>query len=363
MNKSFFAILLTLLAAGACKTTDRFRVTPLGYEPLERLENKLYALPQSHLKIGVTYERTVHIPGPYRDYALKLLGIENVVKNRSETWHITDVQSSVFTGMDPDHFYSLSVLEGTWDREEFSRLNNQGMIITELSDHPVERTLPGEIPANPQPVVFKDVTMESNVELVKETIYKTILTDTSFEKVPMVSEQLERKTLEKKAEEAARLILELRSDRYFVSAGLLDPYPQDFDLATSLDRMDKLEEAYLSLFTGKTFTQRFYREYHITPPGSGSVPDNWPLDAFSQQQGFDAREGEGKPLEVTLSPTGETRSIQNLMPQLPEEDRENRIYYRIPETCILGIRHGEITLHEKRLDIFQLGGMVHIQVR
>ena len=363
MNKSFFVILLILLAASACKTTDRFQVTPLGYEPVERLENTIYALPKTHLKIGVIYERTVHIPGPYRDYALKLLGIEGVVKKRSETWHISDVQSSSFTGMDPEHFYSLSLLEGNYNRQEFASLSKQGMIITELSDPPVERTLPGEIPANSEQVVFEDVTMESNVELVKETIYKTILTDTSFEKVPMVSEQLERKTLEKKAEEAARLILELRSDRYYVSAGLLDPYPKDFDLATSLDRMDKLEEAYLSLFTGKTFTQRFYREYHVTPPGSGPVPDTWPLDAFSLQQGFDSPEGEGNPLEVTLSPTGETRSIQNLMPQLPEEERENRIYYRIPETCILSIRHGETILHEKRLDLFQMGGMVHIQVR
>ncbi len=77
---------LLLMMIGSCTAPNRFIVTNLGYEPEEMKESVVYALPKNSLKVSLTYEKNVIIPGPYADYALKLLGIENVPKKRSQDY-------------------------------------------------------------------------------------------------------------------------------------------------------------------------------------------------------------------------------------------------------------------------------------
>lgn len=194
-------------------------------------------------------------------------------------------------------------------------------------------------------------------------MYKTILTDTSFIRVPVVSEQLERKTMEKKAEEAAKLILEIRSDRYYLAAGIVDPFPQNFELSTALNELDELEEKYLSLFIGKSYIQSFYREYYIVPEGSIET-EEFSLDTFSSETGFySAGSDSGKELLLEINPEGKTRSLRNLLPQQPEESVFNKLYYRMPEIAIVNLYEGEDLIHKERLTIFQSGALVNILSR
>ncbi|MEX0981386.1 MAG: DUF4831 family protein [Bacteroidales bacterium] len=345
---------LTMVFVVSCSTPSRFIVTGLGYEPSETVESVIYALPQTGLKVRLTYQKDILIPGPYADYAQKMLGIEGVRKDRSEKYTIQIVLVEPYTEPDGKAFYTVNSLEGQPDIELMRRAESNKLILrgnyvtdTDIAVHSARK--------NDNGIFFKDVTMHSNVEMQEHTIYKTLITDTSFVRVPLTTQQMERKTLEKKAEEAAKLILEIRSDRYYLSAGLVDPLPAGFDLKAAMDGLDRLEEEYLSLFIGKSYSEEFLKEYYRVPEGS-IAEERFKLDHFSASKGIVA--AEGNPIELVIAPSGNSRSFKNLLPQEPEPDVYNRIYYRIPEICDVSVIHSGRTLCSKRTSIYQSGALI-----
>lgn len=344
----------TMLFIISCSTPGRFIVTGLGYEPKEAVESLIYALPQTGLKVGLNYQKDIFIPGPYADYAQRMLGIEGVKKVRSEKFTIQGAAIDPYTEPDGNAFYTLSILQGEidtglihWAESKLLILRGNFFMNTNVSVHSVKDGGNG--------VLFKDVTMQPNVEMQEHTIYKTLITDTSFVRVPVTTRQMEKKTLEKKAEEAAKLILEIRSDRYYLAAGLVDPLPAGFDLKNAMEGLDRLEEQYLSLFIGKSFSADFLKEYYIVPEGL-VAEERFVLDRFSTGRGLVAEEGEE--VELIIKPVGNSRSFKNLLPQAPEPESYNRLYYRIPEICDVTVMQAERPLSRKRISIYQTGVLV-----
>lgn len=356
--RRIFLALLPLLLAVACSVPNRFLVTGVGYEPQENNSTMVYALPRTGLKVHIDYQKNVFIPGPYADFAQRQLGIEGVGKKRSEEWRIVGASLESTTEPDLTRIYSIAGIEGTPDQSVVDWAEQSGLILRgNYSINTAIGTYAGQ--KDPGGVMFKDVTMEPNEEMKEETIYKTLITDTSFVRVPVTTEQMERKTIERKAEEAARLILEIRSDRYYLAAGLVDPLPADFDMETAMESLDKLEEDYLSLFIGKSSTEHISREYFIVPEGSLET-ERYSLDLFSEGQGIGT--AEAQPVELVIAPAGDARSLRNLMPQEPEAELYNHFYYRIPEICAVAVVYGQKELAKNRVSIYQSGALVREKV-
>ncbi|MCF8227072.1 MAG: DUF4831 family protein [Bacteroidales bacterium] len=359
MRRSYIIIPSLMMFVMACTVPGRFLVTDLGFEPEGTEESCVYTLPRTTLKVTVQYQHELFIPGPYADYAQRLLGIEDVQKNREESFTVKDVVISRFVEPDLEKVFSLNMIQGEVNDDFLHWADNNDLIIRENynSEIPIKVYSSGKGSTG---ILYKDVTMESNMEMKKETIYKTIITDTSFVRVPVTTEQMEMKTIGKKAEEAAKLILEIRSDKYYVAAGLIDPFPDNFDMKTSLEGLDQLEEAYLSLFIGKSFAESFVKEYLVSPEGL-SESESYELDMFNFQKGI--TEDEGEPLMLEIVPQGNATSYRNLLPQEPEEDSYNRFYFRIPEVCNVSVYLSEQVLCKKRMTIFQAGPLVNQKVK
>lgn len=339
----------------SCSVQQRFVVSKLGYEPPEVVSSEIYILPRSVIKAGIEYEHILFIPGPYALYAQRMLGIEGAEKERSESYSLTNVELMNYTEIDDEHQYSINLLDGELDNNLLLNLEKSGYIHRAPLKDDIQIDLPYK-PGQPYRVLYDDVTMESNVELKQQTIYKTIITDTSFVRVPVTSQQMERKTLEKKAEEAAKLILEIRSDRYFLAAGLVDPFPDNFDMNTALEALDRLETEYLSLFIGKTFKEQIRKEYIVDP--SGSIGEEvLKLDLFSPSKGLGTEDGSA--INLVIRNESNAQSLRNLLPQQPEESGSNRIYYRIPGRCTLSVEFEGEKLHQSRMNIFQAGALVN----
>ncbi|MDF1571313.1 MAG: DUF4831 family protein [Bacteroidales bacterium] len=353
-----FLVLLPILFTVACSTPNRFLVTGVGYEPQENNSILIYALPKTGLKIHIDYRKEVFIPGPYADYAQRQLGIEGVRKVRSETWHIDGARIESTTEPDFSRIYSLAGVEGVPDMGIVDWAEQNNLIVR--GDYRISTgisTISGQ--DGQEGLLFTDVTMEPNMEKKEQTVYKTLITDTSFVRVPVTTEQMERKTIERKAEEAARLILEIRSDRYYLSAGLVDPLPADFDMETAMSGLDRLEEEYLSLFIGKSYTEQLSKGYFLLPSGS-LEPERYSLELFSEALGIGAPEG--TPVELVITPAGDARSLRNLLPQEPEAALYNHFYYRIPETCDVSLSYNAQELARKRISVFQSGALVNEKV-
>lgn len=356
--KHTILLILSVLFVSACTAPNRFLVTGVGYEPQEKNSALVYALPKTGLKVQLDYRREVFIPGPYADYAQRQLGIEGAGKERTETWYIGGARLESTTEPDLSRLYSLSGVEGSPNTKIVEWAEQHDLVVR--GDYRINTTI-GTVsePKGTDDVLFTDVTMEPNTEKKEQTIYKTLITDTSFVRVPVTTEQIERKTIERKAEEAARLILEIRSDCYYLSAGLVDPLPADFDLATAIAGLDRLEAEYLSLFIGKFSVEHFSKEFYLVPAGS-LEPERYAIAYFSDAYGLD--DTEGTPVELVITPAGDARSLRNLLPQEPEAGLYNHFYYRIPETCDIALFHNGQELARKRIAVFQSGALVSEQV-
>lgn len=348
-----FIIGITL--AASCSTPGKFIVTDLGYEPQEAMQTMIYALPLTGLKVTVNFQRDLFIPGPYADYAERMLGISGVRKERIEKHSIIGFDVQDYVEPDPERFFTLSILEGSSAVNSLNWAQENGLILR--GNYDVNSSAQFQLPEAFSPSLFyTDVTMEPNVEMKEMTLFKTIITDTSFIEVPVTSQQMERKTVEKKAEEAAKLILEIRSDRYYLAAGMIDPLPDNYDIKTALDKLDELEQKYLSLFIGKSVVERYQKGYLVIPKGEMEI-ENYVLDGFTESSGI-VNKIKDNNINLTIRSDNNSGSLRNLLPQMPESSVYNVFYYRIPAVCAIEMIHGGTVIYKKRQSIYQSGALV-----
>jgi hypothetical protein len=302
------------------------------------------------------------VPGPYWEYAEKYLGLKEVVKTKSSQWDIWDVTIGQHQELDPQHFYSLNVLEGELKEGSLLPFLEQGIVLT------VTQTIHESVKGNGLQstsrdnfVRYDDLGVSNNFEERTETMYKTIVTDTAFVEVPVQRTVVEQKSSATKAKEAADFLLELRTRRFEMLTGEYEVYPDGEAMGASIQKLDEMEAAYLSLFTGKTITRVMKRTWFIEPE-AGTETSSYPLDYFSNQLGFvPAQMNEGEALEVVISPMGKTIRIggyfsANSVP-------ENALLYRIPDLAELKVMLGEQALTTHRITIYQSGNLITAPVR
>lgn len=348
-----------MIAGCATPKALQVQVTPLGDEPAQVLERYMYALPQTVLKIEIVYEEVSSVPGPYWEYAEKYLGIAEIIKQKSSYWQIHDVVTTPHMELDPQHFYSLSVLEGESGGNYLDPFLEKGIVMdgTELIQEELKGT--GLLSSlNNQTLRYVDLGVYANFEERTETMYKTLVTDTSFVKVPVQRTVVEQKSFAMKAKEAADFLLEIRTRRFEMLTGEYEVYPDGEAMAAAINKLDQLEESYLSLFTGKTISRMEKRAYFIVPE-SGSTPSQYHLGMFSNQLGFVPDElMEGMALVVKIEPMGKTNRPGSSFDRSNERDPYNKLYYRLPDMVDLNVVLGSEVLSKQRISIFQSGAVI-----
>jgi len=352
-------LLAMVMAISGCATSTRIRVMPLGMEPEVEGKKYFYALPRTVLKVEVTCLEEKQVPGPYWEYADKLLGIKEVIRQPSAGWEILDVHISGHSEADPGHLYTIHLFEGALRQEALQRFMEKGVLLdgTEM----VEESIGGPGLASGwegDHSGYVDLGVEGNFEVRKETMYKTLVTDTSFVSVPVDRTIVEQKTVIRKAEEAAEFILQIRTSRFEMLTGLYEAFPQGEAMSAAIDRIDRLEESYLSLFTGKNLRKVHRRSYFLVPE-SGSSPTEYRLGMFSGQLGF-VPEGlmEGLPLIIRMAPQGKGAVSETAFSPSPVVYDDNLLYYRLPDVVELKVELGDQLLKEERISIFQAGRSV-----
>ncbi len=360
MKKTVLYIAALIILAGCATTTPlELQVTPLGKEPSDAKQHYIYALPQTVLKVKVSYMEAQSIPGPYVDYAEKYLGIVEVVKQKSSTWKIHDVAVEPFTELDPRHYYSLNVLEGVFSAEALNPLLEKGIVLegTE-SVHEVAQGSGLLSSQQADYLKYVDRGVYTNFEERSETMYKTIVSDTAFVQVPFQRTVVEQKSPAMKAREAADFLLELRLRRFEMLTGEYEVYPDGEAMAAAINKLDQLEESYLSLFTGKTVTRLLKKTWFIVPE-TGSEASRYPLEMFSEQLGFVPAElMEGLPLEVKIDPMGKTATPASYFPNANTVAEKNALFIRIPDVALLKVMLGSEVLSEQRISIYQSGALI-----
>jgi len=215
------------------------------------------------LMIHIDYTITTRSAGPYANYAYKYLGLMNVATEDSISATISSIQISSKQEADPE-FYYRAKFSCNFPVSVIRDLSSKGFIYDPLhSDYsPVS---PSALPSGNQTSSFRDLSVKNFYYEQTDTLYKIILRDSVFVRLPVLKNSLHTKNSDEKAREAADLIIRLRNQRLNL---LVPEDPEDMDNIPAevlLKHIDQMEERYLTLFTGITRTEKRSELFCVIP--------------------------------------------------------------------------------------------------
>ncbi|MCF8374692.1 MAG: DUF4831 family protein [Bacteroidales bacterium] len=357
-NKYFtVAILLSSLFAISC---SNYRIYNLNDAPCIEIEDHglIYALPKTVLRVEVETRKVEYKAGSYASYAEKYLGIQNVPKKDSIAWYISDVQISSYAVPDSGHYYYIESDHPT--QSDFLQLSQQGLIVSINSpvDEQVDETntdlflnkvFNKSIKHTQLPV------MDAQTERI-DTTFRTIVTDSSFLRIPVLHKQQVNKTMEEKASEIADLILELREEKVALITGDINKFPDGDALGIIISEFKKIEDQYLPLFTGTQSEQVVRSVYDFTPSLQNQKSNNV-LFRFSPHKGILSNTDlSGVPVMVVASDQRYTKNVESFIQHKDTiVEKAKGLFYRIPEEAVVQIVEDSKVIASKRIQLAQYG--------
>ena len=318
----------------------------------------VYALPKTVLRIEMEVTMQELKPGPYAAYAAKYLGISNVPRTDSVVWFISDIHIESYSEPDPDHYYCVESDKSVVS--DMINLSKQGLIVAingnadysetdSKTDLFLNQVFNKPIELSQLPV------MDAQTERI-DTTYRTIFTDSTFMRIPVMRKQQVNKSLEEKAEEIAGLILELREEKVALLTGDINEFPDGEALSIILHEFKEIEEQYLPLFTGSRSEQVIKAVYEFTPTSENQKSKNI-LFRFSPQNGILSNTDlSGIPVLVEVENQDYTTNFGDFI-QYKDSLLENAggLYFRIPDKAIVRIVQDDKVIATKKLQVAQYG--------
>ena len=303
----------------------------------------------------IQIEKETFIPGPYNKFAFPQLGITETRDEFSERWDLGSVQIDYLTEPDPEHYYSISITKGKPDLSGYLNLTTQGLILD--PDKWIRyKTDLYKLSPTPAPPYFTDLSVTDFFREITDTLYKTIITDTSFIRVPIPRRQREPKTALQKAEEAAGFILHLREVRFDLLSGESDNLPPGNTLEFALNELNKLEKQYLELFTGKTYKQSCSGTVFITPD---SQEQQYDIVKLLVNNGItELNQYKGDNISFTVTPLNKNISLDRISGE-NDAVKVNHFIYRIPDMATFRVVKGNHVVYEERATLYQAGKTVY----
>lgn len=354
---------LTLVAATLVSCSNK----PIQVSPLQNstyVSNGIvYCLPRTVVSIKVDVARAITIPGPYAPFAQKYLGISNAAVQEIEEYSIASISIDEKPESDPTSLYSAFLNDKSTCN--FFQVVNSGIIIP-VSDFGTFSSTKINLSKEISRVVdFKDLSVNPFIAEEKSTFYSKVQRDSSFVRVPVQKSMIIERNIEEKAKEASDFIFSLRKKRMeFITIDVDNPFDGDA-LKYMFSEINRLENEYLSLFIGKSYTETVSKTILYTP----SKPEGESSIAFrfSLSKGILASNDlSGNPILVEIEPEAIPESYSsffNLMALNSDKNKFDQIYYRIPINALVKISDGKNELASKRLLIYQYGPTVKLPVK
>jgi hypothetical protein len=352
---------IILILAASCTTIKEVpvsvntRVLPLGDTVKLYKGSILYSLPQTGFEFTVYAQRTIQTAGPYHSYAEQFLGLNDVIRADQTIWSLKDVKVKSFTELDPDQYYIIES-DGLIEINTLA-LKEAGLIMDINSSGFESRSYFSKNLENNSDIsgtAIRDMGSDEYYDIEKDTTYRIVELDTAFVRIPYVLERRRQLTLEEQAENTARILLELREGRHLILTGEANVFPQD---KAALDEINRLENEYISLFSGKSTTEiRTFKFFLIPDQEMEDKPVI--LFRFSPEDGvLEANDLSGRPVVVELMTNGKVENI-NLLENDAKAGSYDKLYYRVPEVVDVSVTDGRSTLGKSRDLVYQFGKIV-----
>jgi hypothetical protein len=360
MNKYFFSFLAIIVLATSCSKKPITTITPIDQASALSPKGLIYALPKTSVEVKVDAQYTEVIPGPYAKFAHKYLGVSNVPLSKKSKWTITDVSVSSYHQADVT---SLFVVEPTEEfNVDFLKIAQEGLIIPAANSNfsSIRRT------AKPQPeaneVNFVDLSPSPYLATEQTTHYSRVVQDSTFVRVPVHRSVVVERSMEDKAKEAADFIFSLRKRRMELLAGDADFIAEGQAAEAVLKEISRLEEEYLTLFTGKVFKSSVTHWFDFSPSPKGEETSSI-LFRFSEARGIlPSSDLSGSPILISVTELDRWGGTPALDQLNTEKDglRTDVVYYRMPVPLQVKINDSKTEFFNQTFTFYQFGPLLRM---
>jgi hypothetical protein len=304
-----------------------------------------YSLPTTVIAIEVDAVQERFYAGPYAKFAEKYLGIKPRLKDET-TVQLTQIKMTPYVEADQNCRYSVNIKKGTLNPSVFS-LSSAGLVTfadAKFADETVWR-FPMKSEGD-----FSGKGVSSNLTSEAAVLYKNDKKESAYNRVSVQQNMVVEKTLEQKAAETAFTILDLRRQRLQIVTGDTDATYSGVAMGAAIDELARLEEEYLTLFTGYSEFQTQKMKFDVVPE-AGRENQLYIAFRISDKNGLvPADDMTGRPVVMEIASQNfeqpETEAVKS---------KGELVHYRIPAVSTVKIKNGAELLLQSRIPIYQLG--------
>lgn len=314
----------------------------------------VYSLPSTTINLTVEAQHDHFVPGPYARFAQKYLGVE-AREEEQHNYRITSIELKPSIEADPSVNIALNLGGQKSATANFLEMINQGLIVwSDSYSGKLDKTLP--LVAKNE-LTFKESLPASNLTKEKSTLYSTVRTASGVEKVAVQQSQVVEKSLEKRAEEVASQIYNLRSKRLNIITGETDATFSGDALRAAIEEINRLEEEYLALFMGKISTEWQRATFDVVPTKSNEK-HIYIAFRLSESAGLLAANNiSGRPIVLELIPEPNESALSS-----ESAAGKGMVLYRKPKMFNARIVDGQQVLLQSRLPVYQLGSTLSFPI-
>jgi len=353
-------LLIAIFLVNSCSSTrsvaDQAVITPLSGTSVVKEGSIVYGLPRTVFTVVVEMERTIEIPGPYARYASDMLGLDNIIRNETESWTIENVSVKTSEELDPSEFYVIKS-DGLF-RSDVLKLKKEGIILDLNPDIYASAGNQSEnFGAEQGQYRSYDLGSDEYFRLQRDTAYKRINLDSSFIRIPYVVEKMKKLSVDQLAEKAAKRLMDLRDGKHMILTGEANVFPQS---SASIDEINRLEKQYTELFTGRTISEKRLFTYQVIP-SKDMMGKPVTIFRFSDLTGPVAGSDKGgQPVNVIFTPEQKTKALSVLNNTVTDRGGQvyDKLFYRVPDVADMKIMLGQDVLFNSRRLVYQFGQVI-----
>ncbi|MEI6888424.1 MAG: DUF4831 family protein [Bacteroidales bacterium] len=364
----FIRLMLVLLMIGSFTAFAQINVVHIDNNTFPQTnEGIFYSLPRTVVNITVKIDRVENYQGPYADYALRFLGLKNVVQSNTIEYKISDINISTSFEPDPDQYYFVELGDKALKGENAGLLSltDAGIILGTLpvvtdTSAGANRLLnaeepPLELEKDAFGELFRNYTDISVFEKI-DTIRRKVNIDTMTLERQYLKKTMVEKSPEQKAKEAADFLSKIKDNRFNLITGFQEVNYNKETLEFMDAQLKNLEREYLKLFTGVRIHKTMTFSYKFIPIPN-QINTEIPVLKFNKSKGVQDLDapGGGKVITIKVQRVGNTHSVSTYLQKAGKTAKSSGFYYRIPEYARVTVKVDDNTQEEQQCLISQLG--------
>jgi hypothetical protein len=330
-------------------------------------EGIFYSLPRTVVKIDVKIDRVENYKGPYADFALRYLGLKNVVEANSIDYKISDISITTYPEPDPDQYYFVELGDKISKGEQAGMLSlsDAGVILGTLTENtgPIPEAKPVESQADADKDAFGELfkySADVSVFEKVDTIIRKINIDTMTVERQYYKRTMVEKSPEQKAKEAADYISKIKDNRFNLISGTQEVNYNRETLEYMDNQLKTMEKEYLKLFTGISLHKSVTFSYKYIPI-SNQINTEIPIFKFLRSKGvIDLDEQGGKVVTIKIQRVGNTNTVASYLKKVEKDSKVQGFSYRIPELARVTVKLDENTQEETQCLVSQLGVVTNL---